>query len=167
VSRRPFLPDRDAAPTFELTRDLRVPRADVHAFLCDLRGYVPLHPFIESIEDLPAIPDLPAARVYRVVDKIPLGPFKLKTVYDAALEPRGDDEVRGHAWQSPNVRLHTRYGLRDVADGTRLVERCFVDAPGGLRRFVASQARKAHDETLDGLKALLEGTRADASGDPT
>jgi hypothetical protein len=42
--------------------------------------------------------------VYRVVDKIPLGPFKLRTVYDVA--------------------------------------------------------------TLDGLKALLEGTRADASGDP-
>ena len=93
--------------------------------------------------------------MHRVVDRIPLGPFKLKTVYVAALEPRGD-EVRGHAWQSPGVRLHTRYEVAGVADGTRLVERCFVDAPRGLRSFVVSQAHKAHDETLDGLKALLE-----------
>ena len=125
-------------------------------FLCDLRGYVPLHPFIESIEALPAMDALPGATVHRVVDRIPLGPFRLKTVYVAALEPRGDSEVRGHAWQSPKVRLHTRYGLAEVEGGTRVAERCFVDAPRLLRPFVVSQARKAHDETLDGLKALLE-----------
>jgi len=144
-------------PDFTLEREIHVPPSDVHAFLCDLRGYVPLHPFIESIEDLPGLPTLPGATVHRVVDRIPLGPFKLKTVYVAALEPRGDDEVRGHAWQSPGVRLHTRYGVTRAGGGTRLVERCFVDAPRGLRSFVVSQARKAHDETLDGLKALLEG----------
>ena len=99
---------------------------------------------------------LPGAKVHRVIDRIPLGPFKLKTVYVAALEPRGEDEVRGHAWQRPSVRLHTRYGLAEVSSGTRLVERCFVEAPRLLRPFVVSQARKAHDETLDGLKALLE-----------
>ena len=125
-------------------------------FLCDLRGYVPLHPFIESIQDLPEMEALPGAKVHRVIDRIPLGPFKLKTVYVAALEPRGDDEVRGHAWQQASVRLHTRYGLVDHEGGTRLVERCFVDAPRLLRPFVVSQARKAHDETLDGVKALLE-----------
>lgn len=133
-----------------------MPRSVVHAFLCDLHGYVPLHPFIESIQDLPELDALPGAKVHRVIDRIPVGPFKLKTVYVAALEPRSDDEVRGHAWQSPGVRLHTRYALTDVESGTRLVERCFVDAPRWLRRFVVSQARKAHDETLDGLKALLE-----------
>ena len=144
-----------------------MPRLVAHAFLCDLRGYVPLHPFIESIHDLPEMDALPGAMVHRVVDRIPLGPFKLKTVYVAALEPRGDDEVRGHAWQSPGVRLHTRYGLADVVSGTRLVERCFVDAPWWLRPFVVSQARKAHAETLDGLKALLEDEAPLPGGPPS
>ena len=136
--------------------EIGVPREEVYAFLVDLRGYVPLHPFIVSIDALPALEALPGASVHRVVDRIPLGPLKLKTVYVAALEPRGNGEVRGHAWQSPRVRLHTRYGLVDFASGTRLVERCFVDAPRLIRPFVVSQARKAHEATLEGLKALLE-----------
>lgn len=162
----PFVPQPDASPDFVLSRDVAVARETLHAFLCDLRGYVPLHPFIVSIEDLPPIASLPAARVHRVVDRIPIGPFTLKTVYTAALEPCAPDEVRGYAWQAPNVRLHTRYGLASIDEGTRLVERCHVDAPRWLWRFVVAQARKAHDETLEGLAALLEAGASPASPPP-
>ena len=155
--RLPFLPAEDAQPDFVLERELGVSRDVVHEFLCDLHGYVPLHPFIVTIDALPPMDALPGASLYRVVDRIPVGPLKLKTVYVAALEPRGEAEVRGHAWQKPSVRLHTRYGLAESSGGTRLVERCYVDAPRWLRSFVVSQARKAHDEMLDGLCALLEG----------
>jgi len=144
------------APDFELERVIRVPLPLLHDFLCDLHRYVPLHPFIESIQELPPREDLPDARRYRVIDRIPVGPFKLKTVYTAALDPVSESEVHGHAWQSPGIRLHTIYWLAEVEDGTRLVERCSVRAHPWLRPFVVSQARKAHAKTLDELKALLE-----------
>jgi hypothetical protein len=143
-------------PDFELTCEIRVVLSDLHAFLCDLHQYVPLHPFIESIQDLPPTPELPRARRYRVVDRIPLGPFKLKTVYTAALDPVSPEEVHGYAWQAPGVRLRTVYALSRTAEGTRIVERCSVEAHSLLRRFVVSQARKAHKKTLEEMKGLLE-----------
>lgn len=143
-------------PDFELIREIAVAVDVIHAFLCDLHSSVPLHPFIESIQDLPASDALPAARRYRVVDRIPLGPFKLKTVYTAALDPVGPNEVHGHAWQSPGIRLHTIYSLSPSPSGTRLVESCHIKAPRLLKSFTVSQARKAHAKTLDEMKALLE-----------
>ena len=136
--------------------EIHVNRARVQAFLCDLQNYVPLHPLVESIVEIPPADEMPQARRYRVVDRIPLGPFRLRTVYTAALEPVSPHEVHGHAWQSPGIRLHTVYGLEDVASGTRLVERVSVDAPRILRRFVVGQARASHEETLRKMKTLLE-----------
>jgi len=131
--------------------------ARLHAFLCDLHNYVPLHPLIESIQEIPPADEAPDARRYRVVDRIPIGPFRLRTVYTAALQPVGDREVQGHASQSPGVRLHTIYTLEEVPSGTLLVERVSIEAPGILRHFVIVQARKSHEETLAKMKLLLEG----------
>ncbi len=137
--------------------EIQVCRARVHAFLSDLQNYVPLHPLIESIEEVPSTQERPAARRYRVVDRLDMGPFRPRSVYTAELEPKGEFEVHGRAWQSPGIRLHTVYGLEDVGSGTLLVERVFVEAPWILRRFVSSQARRSHGETLRKMKALLEG----------
>ena len=145
------------APDFELDVEIGVVAEVVRETLADLDRLSPLHPLIESIEALPARSPYPTARWYRVVDRIPFGPWKLKTVYEAALEVVSDVEVHGHAWQSPGVRLLTVYHLTRAGDGTRLRERCSVTAPFGMRRFVVSQARGAHAEMLAGLKRLLEG----------
>ena len=48
-------------PDFELK--LNAMRAVLHEILCDSRRYVPLHPFIESIQNLPSPEDLPDARL--------------------------------------------------------------------------------------------------------
>ena len=133
-----------------------MPRAVLHAFLCDLDNYVPLHPLIESIRALPARPERPRARRYRVVDQIPVGPVRMRTAYTAELEPVSDHEVRGEAWQSPGVHLVTRYQLEDRGPATRLREQVTLEAPFGLRRFVQRQARSAHRVTLQKMKALLE-----------
>ncbi len=100
--------------------------------------------------------ELPRARRYRVVDRVRLGPFRLRTVYTAALESATANEVHGHAWQSPGIRLQTIYSLERTESGTRLVERVSIEAPLILRRFVVSQARRSHKETLAKMKALLE-----------
>jgi hypothetical protein len=132
-------------------------RAKVHAFLCDLRNYVSLHPLIESIEELSPTEEMPASRRYRVVDRIPFGPFRLRTMYTAALEANSEYQVHGHAWQSPGIRLRTVYVLEDVTSGTHLIERVSIAAPRILRRVVFSQARRSHEETLQKMKAFLEG----------
>ncbi len=145
---------------FILKQDIAVSPATLHAFLCDLNNYVPLHPLIESIEELPPSEELPRAKRYRVVDRIPFGPFKLRTVYIAALDPVAEDEVHGHAWQFPSIRLRTVYSLKSIPGGTRLVERVSVEAPRLLRRFVIGQARRAHRDTLARMKTVIEELNA-------
>ena len=142
-------------PDFVLEIEIAVPRARLHAFLSDLHNYVPLHPLIESIEEIARLDTLPNARRYRVVDRIPVGPFRLRTVYVAALDPVSEDEVRGYAWQSPGIHLETVYALTDLGESTRLEERVFVSAPPGLRGFVKRQACSAHDSLLHDLAGLL------------
>jgi hypothetical protein len=141
---------------FELEQEFEVEISILHAFLCDLNNYVPLHPLIESIEQLSPSKDRPRARRYRVVDRIPLGPFKLRTAYTAALESIAENEVHGNAWQFPSIRLHTVYSLAATSAGTRLAEKVTVHAPWLIRRYVARQAKVAHVETLSKMKGLLE-----------
>lgn len=111
---------------FVLESEMRVPRVRLHAFLCDLNNYLPLHPLIHSIEELPPLPELPRARHYRVVDRIPIAPFRLRTVYTAALDPVSQREVHGHARHWPGVRLHTVYTL----EGWRMSRRARVWSSG-------------------------------------
>jgi len=144
------------APTFTYEIEIKVSRALLHSFLCDLHNYLTLHPLIASIEELPSSPERPAAQRYRVIDRIPIGPLRIRTSYIAELEPVSEGLVRGRAWQWPGVRLTTEYELRVVAAGTQLVERVAVDAPRIIRSFVTQQARRAHEETLEKMKALLE-----------
>ena len=146
-----------APARFEHEIEIGVPRATLHAFLCDLDNYVPLHPLIESIRALPARPERPRARRYRVVDQIPVGPFRMRTVYTAELEPVSDHEVHGEAWQSPGIHLLTVYQLEARGPATCLREQVTLRAPLGLRRFVHRQARDSHGVTLEKMKALLEG----------
>ena len=155
-----------AKGTFILEEDFDVAPAVLATFLCDLNNLVALHPLIESIEELEPSDDLPRAKRYRVVDRIPIGPFKLKTVYTAALDPVGENEIHGYAWQFPSIELRTVYAFNETPSGSHLVERVNVIAPRFLRRFVVVQARRAHAETLSKMKELLSGSYALALGRP-
>ena len=145
-----------ARAEFEHSIEIAVPRATLHAFLCDLDNYVPLHPLIESIRRLEASPDRPRAKRYRVIDRIPIGPFRMKSVYTAALDPVSANEVHGLAWQAPGIHLHTTYQLEPDGDGSLLREHVRVEAPWPLLRFVVGQASRSHRTTLQKMKALLE-----------
>lgn len=147
-----------SAYDFRLERDIEVASSVLYDFLCDLNNYVSLHPFIESIERLTPSVERPRAKRYRVVDRIPLGPFNLRITYIAALDAISENEVHGYAWQFPLIRLHTVSMLTATSFGTHLVESVTIKAPPLIRRFVVNQARQAHTETLSKLKTLLETT---------
>jgi hypothetical protein len=151
-----------STPAFRHAIEIAVPRAVLHAFLSELENFASLHPLIESIRALPARADRPRARHYRVVDRIPVGPIRLRTVYTATLDPVAQDEIHGEAWQAPGVHLLSIYRLEDRGASTGLVEEVLVDAPFGLRRFVTRQARDAHRATLEKMKVLLEGAARSA-----
>lgn len=140
----------------DLKIEIDVAQSKIRACLLDLHLLAPLHPLIESIELQPSLPARPNAKRYRVVDQIPVGPFQIRARYIAELEPVSDIEVHARAWQSPGVHLKTTYFLRPQGDRTLLEESVIVDAPFLLRRFVISQASKAHSEMLAGLKMMLE-----------
>lgn len=141
---------------FEHVIEMAVAPATLRAFLADLENYVPLHPLIESIRPLPPRADRPHAKHYRVVDRIPFGPIRLKAVYTAALDPVSPTEVHGLAWQSPGIHLHTVYRIEPKPAGLRLREQVRVEAPWPLLRFVVGQASASHRTTLHEMKALLE-----------
>ena len=128
----------------------------VRTFLLDLHNHTALHPLIESIVDLAPRPDQPKAKHYEIVDKVPVGPFRLKATYRATIEELSANEVLAQAWQKPKVYLKTTYRIDAAVPGTRLHESCEVSAPRLLRRFVTTQARQAHAESLQALKQHLE-----------
>jgi len=148
--------------SFTLEVEVRAPRARLHALLCNLESLRPLHPLIESVEAIEPLPELPRARRWRVTDRVPVGPVRVRTTYVAAIEPVSDGEIRGHAWQPPGVRLTTVYTLTEAPGGTRtrLQERCRVEAPFGLAGFVLRRARHAHAAMLERLKDWIEGAEA-------
>jgi len=145
-----------AAAAFVHEIDIAVARPRLHEFLCDLENFTALHPLIESITEIAPTDELPNARRYRVVDRVPVGPWRMKAVYTAALGPVSPHEVHGHAWQKPGIRLLTAYELRDTNTGVHLTERVSVHAPWVLRRFVTGQAKASHLATMKKIKVLLE-----------
>jgi hypothetical protein len=151
-----------AAADFVHEFEIRVPRAELHAFLCDLHNLLPLHPLIQSIEEIPATAERPRACHYRVVDRVALGPLRLRATYTAALEPVSADEVHGDAWQFPAIHVRTLYALAETATGTHVTERVWIEAPRLLKRFVVQQANRAHEATLVKMKAQLEAAPGSA-----
>ena len=140
--------------------EIAAPRARLHAFLLDLHNHLELHPLIVSIEDLPPLPEAPGARRYRIVDRVPFGPLRLRAEYVAAIEPVSGHEIRAEAWQSPGIHLETSYRLQDRGEATLLAEHVSVEAPRGLRGFVTRQASRAHHETLRKMQAHFRAAKA-------
>ena len=148
----------NASKSFRLQCDIRATASSVHKYLCDLENYIELHPLIESITRIKAVPELPNAHCYRVVDRIQIGPLRFRIVYTAALEALNSTTVRGHACQFPGVHLVTLYEVSTTeaaSSMTCLRESTEVTAPWGLRRLVCNQAARAHAETLKRLQQKL------------
>jgi Polyketide cyclase / dehydrase and lipid transport len=141
---------------FEESVDIRAPADLVHARLVDLHRHRDLHPLIERIDDLPSDPLRPAARRYRVTDRLRLGPFHFRIHYVAEIEAISSSEIRGTAWQTPGVEVRTHFRVTAAPFGARVREKAVLKAPWPLIGYAARQAKSAHRETLAKLKIQLE-----------
>jgi hypothetical protein len=96
---------------------------------------------------------------YRVVDRIPLGPFTMQITYRARLNVPRDGDVLTEADQSPGVRLRGTVSFEPILEpvvGTRVTERIRISAPRPLAPMTRREAVKAHIAMLAGIRSHFE-----------
>lgn len=140
-----------------LTQEVPAPPEAVRAFYVDLDNIKLVHPLIVSVEVLSRheTPD-GYAQSYRVVDRIPLGPFTLKITYRARLHVPAAGDVLTEADQSPGVRLRGTVSFTPTGTGTLVTERIRIAAPRVLAKMTTREAVKAHIEMLAGIRRHFE-----------
>jgi hypothetical protein len=137
--------------------EVPAPPAEVRAFYCDLHNITRLHPLVVSVETLRRDDTADAySQIFRVRDRIPLGPFAMGVTYTARVHVPTDGDVLTEAWQFPRVRLSGRVSFDQVSGGTLLTERLRIDAPRPLAAITVKQAVKAHAEMLAGISRCFE-----------
>jgi hypothetical protein len=140
-----------------LSEDVPGPLDQVRDFYVDLDNIKLVHPLIVSVQatSRTETPD-GYLQSYRVVDRIPLGPFTIKTAYRARLHVRADGDVMTEADQSPGVQLRGTVSFEPVAGGTRVTERIRIAAPRPLAAVTTREAVKAHIAMLAGIRRHFE-----------
>lgn len=140
-----------------LTEEVPAPPDDVRDFYVDLNNIKLVHPLIVSVQATSRT-ETPEGYLqsYRVVDRIPLGPFTIRITYRARLHVRTDGDVMTEADQSPGVRLRGTVSFTPIDGGTRITERIRIAAPRPLASMTAREAVKAHTEMLAGIRRHFE-----------
>ena len=140
-----------------LSEEVPAPPGDVRDFYVDLDNIKVVHPLIVSVQatSRTETPD-GYLQGYRVVDRIPLGPFAMRITYRARLHVRADGDVLTEADQSPGVRLRGTVSFAPIDGGTRVTERIRIAAPRPLATMTTREAVKAHIEMLAGIRRHFE-----------
>jgi Polyketide cyclase / dehydrase and lipid transport len=140
-----------------LSVEVPAPPGDVRDFYVDLDNIKLVHPLIVSVEatSRTETPD-GYLQDYRVVDRIPLGPFTIKTTYRAQLHVPDNGDVLTEADQPPGVRLRGTVSFEPIDAGTRITERIRIAAPRPLATLTTREAVKAHIAMLAGIRCHFE-----------
>jgi hypothetical protein len=140
-----------------LSEEVSAPPGDVRDFYVDLDNIKLVHPLIVSVQATSRTETADGfLQGYRVVDRIPLGPFTMRIAYRARLHVRADGDVLTEADQSPGVRLRGTVSFAPVDGGTRITERIRIAAPRPLASVTTREAVKAHVEMLAGIRRHFE-----------
>jgi hypothetical protein len=140
-----------------LSEDVPAPPERVRDFYVDLDNIKLVHPLIVSVRatDRSQTPD-GYRQSYRVVDRIPLGPFTMQIAYVARLHVPTNGDVTTEADQSPGVRLRGTVSFEPIDAGTRVTERILFTVPRPLAPLTIREGVKAHIEMLAGIRRHFE-----------
>ncbi len=140
-----------------LSEDVPAPPNEVRDFYVDLDNIKLVHPLIVSVEALSRT-ETPTGYLqsYRVIDRIPLGPFTIQITYRARLNVPANGDVTTEADQSPGVRLRGTVSFEPTEVGTRVSERIRITAPRLLAPVTTREAVKAHIAMLSGIRRHFE-----------
>lgn len=140
-----------------LSERVPAPPDAVRDFYVDLDNIRLVHPLIVSAETLSRSETADGyQQSYRVVDRIPLGPFTVRTAYQARLRVPVAGDVLTEADQSPGVRLRGTVSFEPDGGGTRVTERIRIAAPRLLAGVTIREAVKAHAKMLAGIRRHFE-----------
>ena len=136
-----------------MTDEVTAPPEVVRDFYCDLHNTVRVHPLVISVQVTGRDQTEDAHTViYRVRDRIPLGPFTVKVAYTARVHVPSHGDVLTDAQQFPRVRLRGVVSFDGVDGGTRVTERLVITAPRPLAALTVREAVRAHAEMLAGIR---------------
>jgi hypothetical protein len=140
-----------------MTEEVPAPPDEVRDFYVDLDNIKVVHPLIVSVVALSRTetPD-GYLQSYRVIDRIPLGPFSIRVTYRARLHVPAFGDVMTEADQSPGVHLRGTVSFEPAGSGTRVTERIRITAPRPLAAVTIREAVKAHIAMLAGIRSHFE-----------
>ena len=137
--------------------EVPAPPDEVRNFYVDLDNIKLVHPLIVSVEALSRTETPDGYRQsYRVIDRIPLGPFSIRITYRARLDVPAFGDVKTEADQSPGVHLRGTVSFDPAGSGTRVTERIRITAPRLLAPVTTREAVKAHIAMLSGIRRHFE-----------
>ncbi|OBF62962.1 polyketide cyclase / dehydrase and lipid transport [Mycobacterium sp. 852002-51971_SCH5477799-a] len=140
-----------------LSEHVPAPPDAVRDFYVDLDNIKLVHPLIVSVERVSRseTPD-GYQQTFRVIDRIPLGPFMIRISYHARVRVPVSGDVLTEADQSPGVRLRGTVSFDPVDGGTRVTERISITAPRLLAGVTIREGVKAHVKMLAGIRSHFE-----------
>jgi hypothetical protein len=132
---------------------------DVRAFYADLDNITLVHPFVVAVRTIDRSDTADGyEQTYRVTDRIPVGPWRLRATYVAHLHVPRTGDISTDARQFPRVRLRGIVSFTPTGSGTHVTERIGIEAPRPLLRLTVRKAVEAHTEMLAGIRRQFSQT---------
>jgi polyketide cyclase/dehydrase/lipid transport protein len=140
-----------------VSEEIPAPPDEVRDFYVDLNNIKAVHPLVVAVRATERQETADGyAQSYRVQDRIPLGPLRLRISYVARLQVPTVGDVTAEARQFPRVRLNTTVSFEPMGVGTRITEHIRIDAPRVLAAMTAREAVAAHTAMLAGMRRRFE-----------
>ena len=140
-----------------VAEEIPAPPNDVREFYVDLDNIKRVHPLVVAVRRTDRRQTADGyVQTYRVQDRIPMGPLRLRISYVARLHVPHTGDVTAEARQFPRVRLLTTVTFEPIAAGTRVTEHMRIEAPRVLAAMTTREAVKAHTAMLAGMRRSFE-----------
>jgi hypothetical protein len=140
-----------------VTEEIPAPPDEVRDFYVNLDNIKQVHPLVVALRTTDRRQTADGyVQTYRVQDRIPMGPLRLRISYAARLHVPHTGDVTAESRQFPRVRLHTTVTFEPIAAGTRVTEHMRIEAPRALAGMTTREAVNAHTAMLAGIRQIFE-----------
>jgi hypothetical protein len=140
-----------------VTEEIPAPPDEVRDFYVNLDNIKQVHPLVVAVRTTDRRQTSDGyEQTYRVQDRIPVGPLRLRISYAARLHVPHTGDVTAESRQFPRVRLHTTVTFQPIAAGTRVTEHMRIEAPRALAGMTTREAVNAHTAMLAGIRQIFE-----------
>ena len=140
-----------------VSEEIPAPPDEVRDFYVNLDNIKRVHPLVVAVRRTDRRETADGyVQTYRVADRIPMGPFRLRISYVARLHVPHTGDVQAESLQFPRVRLHTTVAFEPIAAGTRVTEHMRIEAPRPLAAMTVREAVNAHTAMLAGIRKIFE-----------